>query len=269
MPGRAMKTGTIIQARVYSARLPGKMLMDLPYGSGITVLQQVIRRLRKSKRLDDIIIATTTNTEDEKIVELCEKENVRWFRGSVDDVLERYYLVARESKLDIVVRATGDNPCVDFEIIDSLVAEHVRSGADFTSNGLSITYPLGLWVEVYSFGVLEQAYREATDSVDREHVSDYILRNDSQTFKICKVRAPEKLYGPDIRLTLDTEEDYSLLCAVFDYLYSGDAFFSAKEAVQLFRDKPWLKNINKNVVDPVVDTLKKYSQGMCENQIKT
>jgi spore coat polysaccharide biosynthesis protein SpsF len=264
-----MKTGTIMQARVASTRLPGKMLMDLPYGSGITVLQQGIRRLKKSKKLDDIIVATTTNIEDEKIVRLCEKENVRWFRGSVDNVLERYYLAAKESNLDIVVRATGDNPCVDSEIIDSLVTEHVRSGADFTSNGLSITYPSGLWVEAFSFGALERSCREATDSVDREHVSDYILRNDSQTFRICKVLAPEKLYGPDIRLTLDTKEDYALLCAVFDYLYPRDAFFSAEDVVQLFRDKPWLKIINKNVANDAVDIMKRYSQGACATQIQT
>ncbi len=248
MSGRKMKTGTIMQARVASTRLPGKMLMDLPYGSGITVLQQVIRRLRKSKRLDDIIVATTTNIEDEKIVELCEKENVRWFRGSVDNVLERYYLAARESNLDIVVRATGDNPCVDSEIIDSLVTEHVRSGADFTSNSLHRTFPYGLDVEVLSFEALKKAHFGAAEVFEREHVCPYIYKSKPHMFKICEVRASEKFYGPNIRITLDTEEDYTLLCAVFDYLYPENRFFGTEDIIKLFRDRPWLGNINKNVV---------------------
>jgi len=250
-----MKIAAVVQARMSSTRLPGKVLKELPYGSGITVLQQVIRRLSKSKKLDDIIIATTMDKTDDEIVRLCEKENIKWFRGSVDDVLERYYLAAKDNGLDVVVRVTSDCPCVDAEIADSLIQEHISVCADFLSNA-SLTYPHGLEMEIWNFGLLEQVHRKAKDSTDREQVSDYIYRKKPQGFKIQTVRAPKKLTAPQIRITLDTEEDYTLLCAVFDYLYSTNEFFVTKDVIKLFGEKPWLKAINKNTVDHTIDTLK-------------
>jgi len=243
-----MKTGAIVQARTSSTRLPRKVLKELPYGSGITVLQQVIRRLKKSKKLDDIIIATTTDVADGKIIKISEKENVKRFKGSIDDVLERYYLAAKESELDIVVRVTSDCPCIDPEVVDLTIEEHINAKADFTSNILSRTFPHGLDTEVLSFRTLETAHLQANQEFEREHVCPYIYKSNPQMFKISSVEAPARLRAPDIRITLDTEQDYTLLCVVFDCLYSDNEFFEAEDIIRLFRDKPWLKTINENVV---------------------
>jgi len=146
-----MKIGAVVQARTSSTRLPGKVLKDLPYGGGITVLQQVVRRLKKAAKLDDVIVATTIDKADAAIVKLSEKENVRWFKGSTDDVLERYYLAAKESDLGIVVRVTSDCPCIDPEVVDLVLEEHLTAKADFTSNALHRTFPHGMDVEILSF----------------------------------------------------------------------------------------------------------------------
>jgi len=251
-----MKIGAIIQARVSSTRLPKKILKELPYKSGITVLEQVIKRLDKSQKLDEIIIATTVEKEDDEIIKVAEKREVKWFRGSREDVLSRYYLAAKENNIDIVVRITSDCPCIDVEIVDLVINKHIKTMADYTSNCLVRTYPHGLDVEVINFNALEKAYKNTKKDYTREHVTPYIYRN-PQIFKINQVKAPPKLYAPDIRVTLDTEEDYALLCAVFDYLYPRNEYFNAYDIVNLFREKPWLKLINKKVIQKkAFDTLK-------------
>lgn len=243
-----MKIGAVVQARTSSTRLPRKVLMELPYGSGVTVLQHVIRRLKRSKRLEDIIVATTTDKADEKIVELAEKENVKWFRGSIDDVLERYYLAAKENDLDVIVRITSDCPCVDSEVVDFLVERHLKADVDYSFNDLPATYPRGLDVEIMNFSALEESYKRAEKDFDREHVSSYIYKTNPEAFSIQTVKAPADLTDPEIRVTIDTQEDYTLLCMVFDYLYSENKFFGAKDVIKLFHGRPWLNNINKNVV---------------------
>ncbi len=252
-----MKTGAIVQARTSSTRLPGKVLKDLPCGSGINVLQHVIRRLKKSRKLDDIIIATTENKADKKIVELSDSEKVKWFKGCEEDVLSRYYFAAQENSLDIVVRVTSDCPCIDPEIVDNLINEHLKACADYTSNALTRTYPHGLDCEVVSFSALGKAFRKAKDPFEREHVTEFIIQNKSHDFKIHGTEAPEKLQAPDIRITLDTKQDYALLCAVFEYLYTENNFFNAEDIVKLFCNKPWLRFINKDTINKKkFDTLK-------------
>lgn len=241
-----MKIGAVIQARTSSTRLPGKVLKKLPCGSGVTVLEQVVRRIKKSKELDSIIIATTDERSDDKIVVIAKKERVGCFRGSRDDVLSRYYLTAKKYNLDIIVRITSDCPCIDSGIIDSIIERHKKSMADYTSNTIERTYPRGLDVEVFNFSALEEAYKKAYKNYQREHVAPYIYTN-RRLFKIVQVKAPAPLYGPDIRITLDTEEDYSLLCIIFDYLYSKNRHFTAGDLIRLFNKKPWLKMINKKV----------------------
>lgn len=242
-----MKIGAVVQARTSSTRLPGKVLKELPMGSGVTVLEQVIRRLNQSKKLDEIVIATTEDEADNPIVEIARKEDVRYFRGSLDNVLERYYLAAQENHLDVIVRITSDCPCIDPGIIDTLVENHLENGADYTSNSLIRTFPHGLDVEVVNFRVLETAHKNASESFEREHVTPYIY-NRPKKFRINKFKAPKELTAPDIRITLDTEEDYCLLCAVFDYLHQDNEFFPASSIINLFKEKPWLKLINKKII---------------------
>jgi len=240
------KIGAIIQARTSSTRLPEKVLLNLPYGSGVNVLQQVIRRLKASKHINQIIIATTTDDADNKIVNTAKKENVLFFRGSKDNVLERYYLAARENGLDIIVRITSDCPCIDPEIVDEVISTHLNKQSDYTSNTLIRTYPVGLDVEVINLKTLEKCYNNAKKDLEKEHVTLYV-HNNLDKFKTENV----SLKGTDksqIRITLDTEEDYALLCSLFDYLYEIDEFFKYKDIIQLFEGKPWLILINKKIV---------------------
>lgn len=239
--------GAIIQARFSSTRLPGKILKKLPRGSDVTALEQVIRRLKRSKRLDDIIIATTNEKKASGIVKIAKKEGVKYFRGDTKNVLSRYYLAARKNSLDIVVRITSDCPCIDPEIVDMTIKRHMDEDADYTSNSLKISYPRGLDVEVFGFDALERAYRNADKGYEKEHVTPYMYKN-PKIFKIVNIKAPKTLYAPGIRITLDTQKDYELLCAVFDSLYFKNKFFSAYDIIKLFKEKPWLKLINQNVV---------------------
>ena len=243
-----MKIGAIIQARSSSTRLPKKVLKKLPYGSRITVLQQVIRRLKRSKRIEKIIIATTSYVEDKAIVKVAQSENVKWFRGSKDDVLSRYYLAAKQNKLDIIVRITSDCPCIDPEIIDSVIENHIRTKSDYTTNTLQRTFPHGLDTEVFNFDILGKAFSEAKQDYEKEHVTPYIYKTRPDLFKITLVRASKEQTYPEIRITLDTEEDYALLCAVFDYLYPINKFFVTKDIIDLFHKKPWLKLINMKII---------------------
>ncbi len=247
-----MRITAIIQARTSSTRLPKKVLLLLPYNSNITVLQQVIRRTKKSNILDDIIVATTTDKEDLEIIKIAEKENVKWFKGSKMNVLERYYKAAKKNKSDIIVRITSDCPCIDWNIIDKTIATHLKEKADYTSNTIKRTFPHGLDVEVISFEALEEAYCEAMQDFEREHVCPYIHTTNKHKFKIAFIKAPKELTAPDIRITLDTKEDYALLCSVFDYLYEKNPFFDAYDIVDLFKEKPWLKFINEKVLQKKV-----------------
>lgn len=243
-----MKIGAIIQARTSSTRLPKKVLKMLPYDSNITVLQQVIKRAKKSQLINEIIIATTTDAEDEQIIKYAEKEDVKWFKGSRENVLERYYLAAKESKIDQIVRITSDCPCIDWNIIDNSIKKHIEESSDYTSNSLERTFPHGLDIEVMLFDVLKEAFTKATDNYEKEHVTPYIYRTAKDKFKISSLRASKDLDAPDIRITLDTEEDYILLCAVYDYLYEKNQYFDAYDIVSLFNKKPWLKAINGKVL---------------------
>jgi spore coat polysaccharide biosynthesis protein SpsF len=243
-----MKIGAIIQARTSSKRLPRKVLKELPYNSGITVLGNVIKRLEISKRLDEIIVATTNDPNDDDIIDITRKHNVKCFRGSKQNVLERFYLAAKQNGLDIIVRITGDCPCIDPGIVDSLIDNYMKTNSDYVSNVINRTFPHGLDAEVFSFSSLEEAYRCATTVFEREHVTPYIYQSNPNSFKITPVKAPKHLHGPEIRITLDTEEDYALLCTIYDYLDTTDFSFTAKDIVILFQEKPWLKIINQKVV---------------------
>lgn len=239
-----MKIGAIIQARSGSSRLPRKVLLDLPYGSGVTVLERVIERTKRAKTLQEIIVATTTKKEDDEIVKVSQKRNIKIFRGSEKDVLARYYEAAKRWNLDVIVRITSDCPCIDPEIIDKTVELHLKENADYTTTRY---FPRGLDVEVISFPALEKAYKNARKPFEREHVCPYIYLTAPENFRIAYYDAPSELRRLEIRITLDTEEDYALLCCVYDNLFWDKPFFSALDVVKLFDKKPYIGLINKKV----------------------
>ena len=241
-----MKIGAIIQARMSSTRLPGKVLRNLPSGSDITVLGQVIRRVKKAKRVGEVIVAVTRQRRDDPLLGVIRKEKVKHFRGSAENVLSRYFHCARKNRLDVIVRISSDCPCVDPKIVDLAIEKHIKEKADYTSNTLKRSYPRGLDVEVFGFDALKKAHKKAGKYYEKEHVTPYIYEN-RRLFKIAEIKADKKSHAPDIRITLDTEEDYTLLAGVFAFLYRKDKFFGAPEIKKLFKKNPWLKTINKGI----------------------
>jgi len=239
-----VKKGIIIQARIDSTRLRGKVLLRLPFGSNTSVIETIIRRCKKTTIIDSIILATTRQTNDDILEKIAISENIKIFRGSENNVLERFYCAAKKENLDTIIRITADNPCIDPILVDNILRAHIEGNWDYTTTE---GYPVGLGIEVFNFDALEEAYKNATKYYEKEHVAPYIYKN-PQKFKINIVKAPKDLYAPDIRITLDTEEDYALLCAVFDYLYPKDKYFNAYDIVNLFNEKPWLKLINKKII---------------------
>lgn len=227
-----------------STRLPGKVALELPYGGGVSVLEQVVRRLKRCRALDGVVVATTTDAADAPLGRLARRAGAGFFRGSREDVLSRYLGAARKYGFGRIVRITSDCPCVDPELVDRLVGAHLRSRADYTANVVKLSYPDGYDIEVFDLAALERADALAEPGPDREHVTS-CLRGHPELFRLKSVEAPAAYRRPDLRVTLDTPEDYALLCAVYDALYPANRYFGVKEFFRLFRRKPWLGDINR------------------------
>lgn len=231
----------IIQARMGSTRLPGKVLLDL---EGKTVLEHVIDRVKASRFIDDIIIATTISKEDLKIVKLCAGLGISVYCGSENDVLERYYETARLFGADQVVRITSDCPMIDPSVIDAVIDLHLREKADYSSNTLKETYPDGQDVEIFTLGSLKNAWKNAKLASEREHVTPYIRKNPE--YKLVNIE-----YGKDMsnkRWTLDNSEDYEFIKIIFEYLYGKNPLFGMEEILKLIDEKPEIERINENIV---------------------
>lgn len=245
-----MKIGAIIQARVSSSRLPNKVLQPLPYGGDVCVLQQVIRRVSQSKLIDEVIVATSNQKEDKKIVEIAKLENISYFEGSLENVLDRFYNAASLYDLDIIVRITSDNPCIDSNILDKVIENHLSLNADYTSTALDTTFPIGIGCEVINFNALKKSYLNASENYEKEHVTPFIYKTCPDEFDINIYREDED--NSNIRITLDTPQDYALLCSIYDNLYQDDNFFTLEDILNLFEEKPWLKTINEDIIQKKV-----------------
>jgi len=241
------KIGCIIQARSGSTRLPKKVLMKLPYNSKKTVLEQVINRVQKSKKIDEIVLATTIAKEDDIIKNLGEELGVKIYRGSEKNVLKRFYNGAKNNNLDIIVRITSDCPVIDWEILDKLIEKHIQDNNDYTSNVLERTYPHGMDAEVFNFSVLEESFLNASVEYEKEHVTPYIYKSHPKKFKIGILKSNYNKDISKLRITLDTQEDYNLICIIYDYLYDEKNIFKTDDIIKLFKEKPWIFNINKNI----------------------
>lgn len=205
-----------------STRLPGKVLLDL---EGKPVLQHVIERVRLSKTIDKVIVATTDNTEGKEIEKLCIKIGAEVYRGSEDDVLDRFYQAVRGFKPDHIIRITADCPLIDPGVIDDIVKCHLKNSADYTTNTLKETYPDGEDVEVFTFKTLGKAWESACLKSEREHVTPYIRKNPS-LFKLCNKEYEENISNK--RWTLDEQRDYEFLKVIYKNLYKKDVFFGMK-----------------------------------------
>lgn len=243
------KVVAIVQARMGSSRLPGKVLLPL---GGRPVLWHVAQRLAAARSLDGVLVATSVLPQDDVIAEASASWGVPCYRGSESDVLDRYYQAGRQTGAQAIVRLPADKPLLHPGLVDDVVAEHLRVGADYTSTmpedfPNSMTYPYGLEVEVVSFTALERAWREATDPADREHVLSYIYQHPA-LFKVWRATVPENLAHPELRLCLDTPEDYELLRRVYVALWRpGGPPLRVEAAIAFLGEHPEIASINRAV----------------------
>ena len=229
----------IIQARMSSERLPGKVLMNLV---NKPVLLHIVERLNYSKLISSIVVATSDNSEDNKIADLCSENKIKCFRGSLDDVLDRYYQAAKKYSADAVLRITGDCPAIDPEIVDKIISEYISG--DYDCFGLGGKFPDGLDCTVYSFHALEKAWKEASLQSEREHVGPYIEKNKD----IFKIGEYEKFQGlSHHRWTLDEIKDYKFLKILFDNLYHKNEFFSVEEILNFLENNKDYLRINCDI----------------------
>lgn len=239
-----MKTVAIIQARIGSTRLPGKILKVL---MGKTVLQHVIERVQQVRSIDNIIIATTILDQDNPVADEAVKCGVNYFRGSENDVLARYYLAAKNNNADIIVRITSDCPLIDPIVTDKIVNFYkdkvVYNIVTNASGDLSKrTYPRGLDSEVFSFNTLQKAYEQADKQYQREHVTPYIYENNPMIYYY-RNTIDYSMY----RWTLDTEEDFELIKEIYRHLYKGKHDFYLQDVINLFTIHPELIKINAHI----------------------
>ncbi|MDB9312961.1 glycosyltransferase family protein [Spirulina sp. CS-785/01] len=238
-----MKTVIIDQARMTSTRLPGKVLKTV---LGKPLLEYQIERLQRVELADALVIATTTNTTDDPIVELCDRLGVKYYRGSEADVLARYYEAAQKYQADVVVRVTSDCPLIDPKIVDRVIQFYLdqRPQCDYASNCLKRTYPRGMDTEVFSFDNLSQAYLEATANPDREHVTPFFLQN-PERFCLMPVIAQEN-YSYH-RWTVDTKEDFKLIKKILEAIYEQKQHFTMNDCIELLNNNPSWQAINAHI----------------------
>lgn len=235
-----MNIVAIIQARCGSTRLPQKVLLDL---NGKTVLNQVVNRVKKSKYINEVVVATTNSSKDDLIVIECEKIGCKYFRGDEFNVLDRYYHCAKKYNADVVIRITSDCPFIDSTIIDDMIRYFKYKNCEILNNiGKSIkdrTYPRGFDTEIFEFLVLEKAFKNAIESYQKEHVTPYIYEN-FQNIHLYKNEINYSKY----RLTLDTEKDYKLIKKLYDHNMNN----SNLEEIVEFIERKNLFNINSDVL---------------------
>ena len=227
----------IVQARMASTRLPGKVMMKV---LGKPLIEYLIERLRRVRFADGLVIATTDNGTEKPIAELCHRLSVTCFRGPEDDVLARYHLAAHAVAADIVVRITSDCPIIDPLVIDEIICffDMHTNEFDYVTNALVRSFPRGMDVEVFPISVLDEAFNEAKDPAEREHVTPFIYRH-PERYRIGHVVRDGD--ASDHRWTVDTPEDFELVRRIIEALYPLKPDFGLEEVLELIvRNPDWM-----------------------------
>ncbi len=240
----------IIQARYGSIRLPGKILMKI---NNKSLLYYVINQVQNSKKIDNLVVATTKKTQDDQVAKLVDSYDVEVFRGSENDVLDRYYQCAKIFDANIIVRITSDCPLIDPTLIDRCIMEFQNSDYDYISNVNKLEkdswvyhlngFPLGFAVEVFTFDALERSWKNAKKSSEREHVTQYIPNN-PKLFKIGVIENSNDF--SDIHLAVDHQVDFDLVKIVIEN-FPDDEIYDLKKIISFFEDNPYLKLINSHI----------------------
>ena len=239
-----------------STRLPGKVMKEIV---GKPMLQLLIERVQRAKRLDGVVVATTTNEQDQVIEELATKLGVDCYRGSEDDVLGRVLETAQANQADLIVELTGDSPLADPALIDEMVEFYLSNDYDYVANTQmrhslkwkeESTFPVGSSIQVFSTDLLDRVSRMTSDPIDREHVTFFIYEH-PEMFKLGAFRAEGRFSAyrrPEIRLTVDFPEDLELLGKIFEGLHHDNPSFTLSDVIQFLDNNPHLKEINARVM---------------------
>lgn len=238
-----MKTVITIEARMRSTRLPGKVLRPL---LGEPMLARMIERLRRVRRADQIVVATTEHAADDPIVALARELDVSWHRGSEEDVLARVLDAARSVDADLIVETTADCPVIDPAVIDQLIHTFRTNQVDYCSNILTHTYPRGLDAQVFPTAILADVAARTQDPADREHVSLYIYEH-PERYRLLNVASGLDARDAGWRLTVDTPEDYQLIAAIYGELYPSNRRFGLDDILDLLHRRPDLATLNQHV----------------------
>ena len=231
--------GCIIQARMGSSRLPGKVMMK--DDNGQPLLYHVINQLQYCTKVKDLVIATTTNQEADEIEEFANNNSLNIFRGKEKDVLDRYFQCAKKYSFLTIVRITADCPLIDPQIVDKVIEKFFSGKYDLSTNTLVRTFPIGTDVEVFSFNALEKAWKSAQLPSEREHVTPYI-RNKGN-FKTVNVENDKNI--SNLRLTVDRMEDFKLIKEILNNISVSPIHL--EDILELFLRKPDLIEINRHI----------------------
>lgn len=229
----------IIQARMGSTRLPGKVLMNL---CGEPILYHIIERAKQIKHIDQVLVATSERTEDNSIFDFCQSVDTNCFRGSEDDVLSRYFYAAQACHMapdDIVIRLTADNPLVDPQVVDKLLMYFEQHNCAYASTS---GFPLGLGAEAFTFSQLKEAFEKASRPSEREHVTPYMYRDGCL---IGKLISPKDY--THFRFTMDTLEDYAFIEKIYNILYQGSHDFYLNDIIDVLERDPSIAEINCHI----------------------
>jgi len=232
----------IVQARMTSERLPGKVLMNI---LGKPVLWHVVTRLNGSELIEKVVVATTTNETDIPIIRFCDERGIGVYAGSEENVLDRYYKAASHFSATVIVRITADCPLIDPKIVDRVIQHYLenKNKFDYVSTNHPTTFPDGLDTEVFSFEALEKAWKNAKKQYEREHVTPYIW-DQPEKFGIGNVENDQDLSATE-RWTLDYEEDLEFVRAIYANLYKEGKIFGMEDVLKLLKKKPELRDINR------------------------
>ncbi len=231
----------IVQARMSSARLPGKVVREI---AGKPMLWHLVNRLQRSQLIGKIVIATTNSAKDKPILELARESGIDSYAGSEDDVLDRYYQAARKYDAEVVVRITADCPLIDPRVTDKVIQRYLKGDCDYVTNALNRTYPDGLDVEAFSFAALEKSWKEATWSSEREHVTSYIWKNPGK-FRLANVENDVDLSSH--RWCVDIDEDLQFVREIYEHLYHDGEIFYMEDILELLKKYPHLEKINQGI----------------------
>jgi spore coat polysaccharide biosynthesis protein SpsF len=237
------RTVATIEARTTSSRLPGKVLLP---AAGKPLLEHLIERVRRIRYLDEIVVATTVNPEDNSIAKLAAQLRIACYRGSETDVLARVLGAAQSCSAEVIVEITGDCPLIDPIIAERCIEEYFATGADYVSNVLQPSYPNGMDTQVFATRVLKEVAELTQDPADREHVSLYIYSH-PEKYSLVNLKAPIEQTRPALRLCVDTQEDYRVVKTIFDKIYPTKPDFSLADVLAFLDSHPHTAPINAKV----------------------